>query len=417
MARGKLISLLLLFFAMLVFMAGSASQKGEKTEIVFYTPAEDSSGAIRQLVNKFNAENREIRVEHRTLSWGSDDCRNFYVSAFSARDNSFDVFSGDIIWVSEFASAGWIEPLDSYFSEAERTDFLPGPVEGCSFADRIWAVPWFTDSGVLFYRSDLVEKPPRSWEELITVAREKMAGGAIKYGYVFHGNQYEGLVCHVLELIWGNGGQILAGDRVAINSPEAITALQILVDLIDLGIAPEEVLWYQEEDARLFYQDGNALFLRNWPYAWSLMNKEGSKIRNKFKLAPLPCGPQGSKGSGCLGGWNLMINSQSKHKEAAWQFIQFLAGFDAQKFHAMVGGRLPTRIAVYRDEEVLAVNPYYEELLPNFLAARPRPVSPYYPALSEAMQINFHQALSGIIDPAEAIANIEREIKQYYEDE
>ncbi len=209
----------------------------------------------------------------------------------------------------------------------------------------------------------------------------------------------------------------MAGDRVAINSPEAVTALQTLVDLVDLGIAPEEVLWYQEEDARLFYQDGNALFLRNWPYAWSLMNQEGSKIRGKFKLAPLPRGPQGATGTGCLGGWNLMINSQSKHKEAAWRFIQFLSSFDAQKFHAMVGGRLPTRISVYQDEEVLAVNPYYQELLPNFLAARPRPVSPYYPALSEAMQTNFHQALSGLVTADEAIANIEREMKRYYPDE
>ena len=165
MKRFKFL-LLVMILGLLVLMSGTEAQKGQKTNIVFYTPAEDSSGAIRRLVNQFNTENQEVRVEHRTLSWGSDDCRNFYVSAFSARDNSFDLFSGDIIWVSEFASAGWIEPLDPYFAAVERGNFLPGPIEGCTYQNRIWAVPWFTDSGVLFYRSDLLDNPPPNLDRI-----------------------------------------------------------------------------------------------------------------------------------------------------------------------------------------------------------------------------------------------------------
>lgn len=246
------------------------------------------------------------------------------------------------------------------------------------------------------------------------MAQEKVAAGDVEYGYVFPGNQYEGLVCHCLELIWSNGGRIFDGEQVVINTPQAAAALQILVTMLDLALVPAEALWYQEEDARLFYQDGKALFLRNWPYAWSLMNQEGSRIRGNFKMAPLPVGPHGTVGSGCLGGWNLMINRQSKHKQAAWQFIKYLTGFDAQKFHAMVGGRLPTRLSVYQDAEVQTVNPYYRELLPHFLASKPRPVSPHYPAISEIMQVNFHRVLSGLISTEEALGNIEREMKKLY---
>ena len=404
----------MIILCLLVSIISLAAPKKEPTKIVFYTPAEDASGAIRRLVNKFNSENSGVIVEHKMLSSGTDDCRNYYVTACLSKDNSFDVFSGDIIWISEFASSGWIEPLDSFFPVEERRNFLPGPIEGCTYKDQIWAVPWFTDSGVLFYRSDLLEKPPRTWEELITIAQEKIRDGSVKYGYVFQGNQYEGLVCHVLELIWSNGGQILEDDRVTINTAEAIEGLQILVDILKLKVCPEEVVWYQEEDSRLFYQDGNALFLRNWPYAWSLMNQEGTKIQGKFKISPLPLGPRGVAASGCLGGWNLMINSQSKHKKEAWKFIEFLSSFSAQKIHAMVGGRLPTRISVYNDQEVLRVNPYYQELLPNFLASKPRPVSPSYPLLSEHMQINFYQAITGVFTAKEAIANIEREMKKFY---
>lgn len=152
------------------------------------------------------------------------------------------------------------------------------------------------------------------------MAQEKVAAGVVEYGYVFPGNQYEGLVCHCLELIWSNGGRIFDGEQVVINTPQAAAALQILVTMLDLALVPAEALWYQEEDARLFYQDGKALFLRNWPYAWSLMNQEGSRIRGNFKMAPLPVGPHGTVGSGCLGGWqnSWLIRSISITTRSVW---------------------------------------------------------------------------------------------------
>lgn len=416
--KGFYFTLFLVSLFTAVFLSSAGGDCGAK--LIFVTPAEDTAGAIRMLIDRFNATHHDLQVEHKILSWTTDDCRNFYVTAFLSQDNSFDVFSGDIIWIAEFASAHWIEPLDAFFTREKQREFLPGPLKGCTYAEHIWAVPWFTDAGVLFYRKDLIEKPPATWRDLIGAAREKVEKGLVKYGYVFQGNQYEGLVCQVLELIWSNNGRILMdGNKVLLDTAESVEALGILADLVGSGLCPPDVIWYQEEDSRLFFQDGNALFLRNWPYAWSLMNQEGSRVKGKIGIAPLPVGPRvkitedyAGGGSGCLGGWNLMLNRYSGKKKGGWELIEYLTGIEAQKVNAMVGGRLPTKTAVYHDREVLERNPYYSELYPYFLAAKPRPVSPFYPALSESMQVNFHKALTGVISPEAAIASIKKEMRK-----
>lgn len=413
----RLYARVLLILILLLVCYTSINAQTPVVTIVFTTPAEDALGAIRQLVELFNSTHKQIKVEHKTLSSGSDDCHRYYVTAFLAKSNSFDVFSADIIWSAEFASSGWVEPLDTYFTPQQRSRFLPGPIAGCTYRNHIWAVPWFTDSGILLYRSDLVKAPPKTWGELLTTAKELMEKGRIKYGYVFQGNQYEGLTCNVLELIWNNGGEVFdERNQVAINTLEAIGGLQILVDIIASGICPPDVLSYQEEDARLIFQDGNVLFARNWPYAWSLMNQADSPVRGKVGISPLPIGPMGevarAQSSSCLGGWNLMINRYSKNKEAAWKFIEYMTGYEGQKINSINGGRLPTRLAVYKDPEVLQVNPYYKDLYHNFLHSRPRPVSPYYSAISEIMQINFYKALTEDMSCREAIFEISRNIEK-----
>ncbi len=396
-------------FLLLIFpMVAVAS--APKVTIVLTTPSEDALGAIRQLVKEFNSKQSAIVVKHKMLSSGSDDCHNFYLRSFMSCSNSFDVLSGDIIWTPEFASCGWIEPLNSLFKNTEQKKFLPGAIKSCTFNKQIWAVPWYTDFGVLFYRKDLISKPPKTWAKLINLAEENIKNGKVKYGYAFQGNQYEGLVCNALEFIFNNGGEILDNNKVVINSPESVEGLQILMDLI--RISPDDVIDFQEEDSRLAFQDGKILFLRNWPYNWNLLNQDYSPVKGRIGVAPLPVGPHGVSSGGCLGGWNMMINHFSRNKEAAWKFIEFMTGMHGQKVNSMIGGRLPTRMAVYREPEVTKVNPYYSEFLNAYYRSKPRPVSPFYPAISETMQFNFHKAITGQLDAKTAIRNIETDMKK-----
>jgi multiple sugar transport system substrate-binding protein len=380
-------------------------------KIVFAPPSEDAAGATRKLVDRFNRRQSRIVVKLYPLSSSTDAIHNTFVTSFMAKDAGIDVIAADVIWPPEFATAQWIEPLDSYFPPKRRTQFLPMTIHACTYKKQIWAVPWFTDTGLLYYRKDLLNRPPRTWEELIRVSQAKMKQGAVSYGYVFQGNQYEGLVCNVLEFIWSNGGEVMEDERIAIHTPQAIVALKIMSDIVKSGICPKDVTGFQEEDGRLFFQDGKTLFLRSWPNVWALVNRPNSKIHGKVGIATLPIGPSGTVSKGCLGGWNLMINRRSRNKAAAWKFIEFMTGVASQKTNATIAGRLPTRYSVYQDPEVLRKNQYYRQFLPIILKSKPRPISKVYPAISEIMQNYFFKAVTGQISAEAAILNIEREMQ------
>jgi multiple sugar transport system substrate-binding protein len=316
----------------------------------------------------------------------------------------------DIIWTPEFAAANWLLPLDNKFTEEMRKNFLPGPVEAVTYNGHVWAVPRFTDAGVLYYRKDIISNPPQTWDDLIQMAKENVGKAGTKYGIVFQGNQYEGLVCDALELIYSNGGSVIEGDKVTIDTPQAIAGLQYLIDLVK--IAPPGVTTYQEEDARNVFQQGEAIFMRNWPYAWSLLNSDESPVKGKVGIAPIPRGKDGKAGSPVLGGWNLGINKYSKHPEEAWKFVEFVTSEEGQKITALEGGNLPTLKSLYHDKEVLAKNPYWSDFYDVFITAKPRPVSPFYPQMSDSMQINFHKALTGEITAEQAIKNIAKDLNE-----
>ncbi|SMB99418.1 carbohydrate ABC transporter substrate-binding protein, CUT1 family [Thermanaeromonas toyohensis ToBE] len=391
----------------------SAKESSENKVVTLnFRTGKDTSGQIKALIKKFEEKYPNIKVNFQEMPWSTDDQHNAYVTALSAQDSSIDVLSLDVIWPAEFASAGWVLPLSKYLPESERAKFLEGPMQAVTYKGEIYAVPWYTDAGLLYYRKDLVKEPPKTWEELKKIAKEQMGKNGIKYGFVFRGNQYEGLVCDALEFIHGNGGEVLEGDKVVINSPQAIEGLKEMVSMVKEKIAPEGVTTYMEEDARNVFQQGEALFMRNWPYAWGKVNEDGSPVKGKVGIAPLPHGPQGKAGAPTLGGWNLAISKFSQHPDEAWKFIEFMTSDEAQKTSALMAGWLPTRKAVYSDTEVLSKNPHFKTLLEAFLTAKPRPVSPYYPQISDAMQINFHKALTGQISAEEAVKNVEKAITE-----
>lgn len=393
----------------------SSNTSKNKPVTITYSTGKDSTPATQKLVEAFEKKYPNIKVKVQELPNSTDDQHNSYVTALSAGDSSIDVLAMDIIWTPEFAAANWLLPLDDKFTKEMRDKFLPGPVEAVTYNGHVWAVPRFTDAGVLYYRKDIIDTPPKTWDELIQMAKENVGKGGTKYGIVFQGNQYEGLVCDALELIGSNGGSVLEGDKVTIDTPQAVAGLQYLIDLVK--IAPPGVTTYQEEDARNVFQQGEAIFMRNWPYAWSLVNGDDSPVKGKVGIAPIPRGKDGEVGTPVLGGWNLGINKYSKHPEEAWKFIEFVTSEEGQKVTALEGGNLPTIKSLYQDKEVLAKNPYWADFYDVFITAKPRPVSPFYPQMSDSMQINFHKALTGEITAQQAIQNIAKDLNDIIKNE
>jgi len=268
-----------------------------------------------------------------------------------------------------------------------------------------------TDLGILYYRTDIISTPPNTFDQLTSLAKSNASKA--KIGYAWQGAQYEGLVCDFVEVLAGYGGSVLDPNNsksVTVNSPQGVQALTEMVSWVGT-ISPVSITTFQEEPCRLAFQHGDAIFMRNWPYAYSLGNASGSNVAGKFDIHALPYGGSGAVGHSCVGGWNMAINAFSKNPDAAWSFMKYVLGPDAQKTLAIKGSFTPALNSVYSDADVMAKQPLFTKLAPILQNSLPRPVSPVYTDLSNIIQTHVHQALLKQASPAAALSALQTELQ------
>lgn len=375
---------------------------------------------FRALLDEFEKAHPGVRVRSETLPSSSDEQHLFYAINLHAASTDFDVFAMDVIWIPEFARAGWLRDL-SHLIESEEDEFFAGPIAAASYRKRMYALPWFMDAGLLYYRADLLSRygfsAPETWPELVQIASHITRAEPKLYGFVWQGKQYEGLVCNALEFIWGNGGEVLGAGSFVFDSSENREALSFMRALIEpLALTPKSVTTATEEPARLLFEQGRALFMRNWPYAWNLLQNEGSAMKGKADIAPLPAFP-GHESAAALGGWQLAINRLSHHPREAEALVLFLASGEAQKALALAYGLHPTRRALYRDPQLIARAPHLDKLPRIFEKARPRPLDPHYMKLSQIMQSEFSAIISGVKTSDAALASAQEKARAILYDE
>lgn len=392
---------------------GSTDAEGQATVTILIAP--DQGGGWKAIAQEFEKKYPDTVVSLKEGPASTDERENMYTRSFMAEDRVYDIVYMDIIWVPKFASKGWLVPLDEKFPAKEHDEFLPGDIAGSIFERKIYRVPMQSDAGMLYYRKDLLEKagvkPPETFDELLEACKTLQKPPDL-YGYVFQGMQYEGLVCNFLEVLWGHGGNVLDSEgKVIIHSPEALDSLAWLVRMVrEERLCPEGVTTYQEEESRNIFHEGRAVFMRNWPYAWSKAQEEDSPIKGKVGIKPMVHAP-GKKGAATLGGWGLGISSFSDNKEAAWRFIEFATMPKMQKLFHFKKGVIPTRRALFQDEDILKESPHYGDLYKVLIRAVPRPVHPRYAEISDILQVNLSSALVGKLPPQDAIKSIAEEIK------
>ena len=389
------------------------------TKIVF-ARTRDASGTTEKLVQTFNASGTGVEAELRVMPDTSADYRNALVPQLQAKSGEIDVFVTDVIWTAEFAAAGWVDDLSSRFGGQMKNDFLPGPVESTVYDGKNFMVPYWTDAGIFYYRSDLLKElnaePPKTWDDLLKVGngiRDKHPDVA---PYVWQGAVHEGLALNVLEYIWSNGGDALneKGD-VVLNSPNAVEALQFLVDLIHVHkISPEGVTSSRTVENNQIWFEGRAGLMRSWSFVYGILSSTPSKYSlrlDQLGYTNIPAGPKGTvPGASCLGGWNCAINASSKNQDAAWTFIEWVTGFEGQKATAIGTANPMTRKAIYEDKQVLEKVPITKVAQASAAVGRNRPVTPFYQDVSTSLQRNFHAALTKQATPADAIARAADEL-------
>jgi multiple sugar transport system substrate-binding protein len=369
------------------------------------------------LIEAFERQHPGVKVIEEILPTSTDQQHQFYVTALEGRSAAFDVFALDVIWIQEFARAGWLLDLTPRLVGNGLAGFLPGPVEAATYNDRIYAVPWFANAGILYFRKDLLSKygfaPPRTFTELSHQARVILEGERdpdLK-GFVWQGKQYEGLICVALEFIHGNGGAVLDGRQSALRDKQAVEALQLMHDLIAVDkISPHLVTSADEEATRHVFGTGRAIFMRNWPYALALYEQEGSKVRGRVGIAPLPSF-EGYPSAPTLGGWLLGVSRFSTRPDLAGKLVEFLTNQAAQKVLAIKLGFPPARDALYHDAELEMANPFIQPLYEAMRRARPRPVTPFYLMISQLLQPELSAAIMGVKPPERALEDASRLIE------
>lgn len=387
-----------------------AATDGQIPLTFVYQPLGGNAAELDAILDEFRARHPEIALRTQLLPNASDVAHQYFLTSLEGQSESVDVLVVDVVWVAEFARAGWIADLSDQFPvEQLRRTFLPGPAEAVSPGGKVYALPWYLDVGLLYYRTDLVPRPPRTYDELISESKAALATHPELAGYVWQGRQYEGLICNVYEAIWGHRGQSFQDDRLALESPPSQAALRYLRSLLTSGVSPPAVTSYDEEDARRAFQDGRAVFMRNWPYAWSEAQSPTSKVHGKVGFAPLPS-LTGEPGPGTLGGWQLAVNARlsGKRRDAAIALIRHLTSKDASVRLALASGRNPPRRDAYDDPRLVQGAPFIRALLPLFERARPRPVTPYYGLLADGLQGEFSAAISGVRSPEDALRRAQR---------
>ena len=381
----------------------------------------ETSGALQKLIDKFNKQNKDIKVNWRRMPSDTNQYFDQLRTQFQAQDGSLTLIGGDVIWPAQFAANSYIIDLSDRFTESMRSKFLEGPVESNTYEGKVYGVPWFTDAGLLYYRKDLLEKagfagPPKTWDELKQQAQQLMQDEGTKYGFVFQGADYEGGTVNGLEYINSYGGQVLdPGDasKVVIDSPESVAGLETQRSMVTDGVSPQAVSTYAEPECEAPFLGGDAVFCRNWPYMYSLAGTGDFIKPDLIDIAPLPAGDGGTSVSG-LGGWNFFINAfaEQEAQDAAWEFVKFMTAPEQQKFYALGGSYLPTLTALYDDPEIKENVPTVRLASDALKNTVPRPVSPVYSDMSLKMAEEFNSSLSGDTQPQQAISSLQTELQK-----
>ncbi|MDA8302972.1 MAG: ABC transporter substrate-binding protein [Actinomycetota bacterium] len=383
------------------------------------SPISTSGPDLRQtLINAFAKQNPNIHVKLETAPTNTDTNRADLVTTISGGAKTPDVFMGDVIWPGQFGAHALALPLSKYLPKSFFNRFASGLVAGASYKGQVYGAPFFQDQGFLYYRKDLLAADhmsvPKTWEQLRSEAATLVKQHKVKYGFVFEGQSYEGGTCDFMEYYADTGGQVLnsTDTKSVLNVGKVTKVLSFVRSLVTSGASPAAVSTFEEPQAMAAFQNGEAAFLRNWDYAWSVANTKGMKSAGKVGVAPLPTfAGQPYPGYSNIGGWNLYINPHSRNIKADLTFIKFITGTEAQTIEARPPfSEIPTNAAVRANPKIKALNPPFAVLSKTKLVPRPAQ-NPNYPRISQAIYSNFNSAIAGSKSPSAAANAMASQLK------
>jgi multiple sugar transport system substrate-binding protein len=416
--KGAAVAVSLLVTASFLAACGGGSSGGASTGAnargpITYVTGKDNSGIMPFIAEKWNAAHPNEKVTIKQQSDQADQQLSDLEQHFQAKDPGYDVVTVDVIWTAEFAAKGWIVPLTGK-NAIDTSGLLPATVKAATYRGTLYAAPFASDGGLLYYRTDLVKDAPTTWDQLIADCQVKTTPftitGPKPACYAGQFAKYEGLTVNAAEAINAAGGTIVGSDgkTATVDSTQAATGMDFLVNGFKQGYIPKEALGFQETQSLNAFEGGQLMFMRNWPYADAILKGQGSKVVGKFGIAPLP-GPDGH-GASSLGGHSSAISTYSKYKATDLDFLKFLESEEIQTNDLTQGTLAPVLSSLYNKPDLVAKFPYLPTLLASIQTAVPRPVTPFYPGVTEAIETNAYAALQGQVPVQTALKNMQAAI-------
>ena len=398
------------------------AEEGDSSDKITLTFAFDEGVGTptEEAIKAFNESQDEIEVQSYHLPQDANNLHDDFVNKMVAGDTSVDLMALDVVYIAEFASAGWIEALDDLYTEDELSAYLDGTVEGAKYDGKLYAAPWFTNASALFYRTDVLEdlgitEVPTTYQGWIDVYEKLAKDSGIDYAFCYQGAQSEAMVCNWVEFLASFGASVLDEDgKPVCDSKEAVEATQLMADYIG-KYAPEGTTTYTETESQQVFQEGKALTCSTWSGTWNTFNDpEQSDVAGNVGMTMLPVYKEGDTSHSCLGGLDLAINSNidDKQKEAAKTFIKWMTSEEEEKAFCLSSSQPPTVKDVYTDADVLEQIPFYKDFYSIIENGKGRPSSPDYSLLSDAIQRNVHSALTKEESAEDALKALQKEAEQ-----
>jgi multiple sugar transport system substrate-binding protein len=382
---------------------GQAKASGDVTWCI----GKDTTGAFTTVVENFNKDNPKANAELLELPAAADEQRRLSVQRLEAESPECDIYGLDVIYTAEFAAQGWLLDMTDAV-EKRKAEFIPSTVETARYEGKYWAMPFNTNAGFIYWRTDQVgDQPPESWQAMYESAQKEN-------GIAYQGARYEGLTVDFLELLYSAGGEVVNEDatEATADNPQVREVLTFMRNGIEDGAAPKAVTTYMEPESERAFTSGTTTYLRNWPYVYAIA--KDSDIADDFQVSTFP-DYDGNKGAGVLGGYNLAISAYSENPEGALAFVNHATSPEAQEIQATKASLPAVLTETYDDPQVQEALPFATELRDAVDQARPRPVTPVYPQVSEAIYNNVFAALQGDMSPDEAATKMNDDIQKALE--
>lgn len=366
----------------------AAEGEGDRGPITFAMGKNDTDKII-PIIDAWNAENPDEEVTLSELAGEADAQRETLVQSLQAGNSDYDVMALDVIWTADFAANQWLEPLEGEL-EVDTSDLLEATVESATYNDTLYALPQNTNGQLLFRNTEIIPEAPENWAEL--EASCASAEEANVDCLTTQLSQYEGLTVNTAGFMEGWGGSVLDSDgNPSVDSDESKAGLQAMVDGLENGTIASASTSATEEETNLAFTAGDTAYAINWPYMYTTSEEEASEVAGNVEVQPL-VGEDGV-GVSTLGGYNNGINVNSEYKATALDFMQFIINEENQMSFAEASFP-PVLASIYDDADLVEQFPYLPALKESLENAAPRPVSPFYQAISKAIQDNAYAALT-----------------------